>query len=153
MKSHFTLVMLKVMKRLLSHLRNSETGLTLMELIIALVLIGLIFPTFFSLAGMASVRATRFIHQQEAQYLAESKLEEIIGYKRLNWDWYKYISDFEGSESLSDGYERSVNVTKINRWGKAEIKGWQVTVSVTHPALDNPVSLTVRFSQYYEIKE
>ncbi|MHB2152861.1 type IV pilus modification PilV family protein [Calditrichota bacterium GD2] len=138
---------------MLTRFKQREEGFTLIELVVALVLIGIIFPTFFSLAGMASVKAAKFLHSQQAQYLAESKMEEIIGFKRLNWDWYKTISKFEKTEILEDDFTRSVKVEKIKNWGKAQIEGWQVTVAVSHPALDEDVTLTIRFSKYYEIKE
>ncbi|MHB2148827.1 type IV pilus modification PilV family protein [Calditrichota bacterium LG25] len=138
---------------MLTRFKHREEGFTLIELVVALVLIGIIFPTFFSLAGMASVKAAKFLRSQQAQYLAESKMEEIIGFKRLNWDWYKTISKFEKTEFLEDDYTRSVKIEKIKNWGKAQIEGWQVTVTVSHPALDEDVTLTIRFSKYYEIKE
>jgi len=133
-------------------IRRSESGLTLIELVVALVLIGVIFPTFFSLAGMATVKATKFILLQRAQYFAESKIEEIIGFKQLNWDWYKTIKSFEKSESLEDGFVRTVTINKLSKWGKGKIDCWEVTVKVSHPNLENDLKLSVRLTKYYEVE-
>ena len=133
-------------------LRRNESGLTLIELVIALILIGVIFPTIFSLAGMATVKATKFIYAQKAQYLAESKIEEIIGFKALNWDWYKTIKDFEKTENLEDNFVRSVTIQKLSKWGKGKIDCWEVTVEVSHANLEQPVKLSIRLTKYYEVE-
>lgn len=127
----------------------SEKGLTLIELIVVLVLVGLIFPTIFSLAGTASVKATRYMYMQEASSLAEEKMEEIIGYKEQHWDWYKHINKFVGQENLNRNFTRSVTIKKISNWGKAKIDCWQVTVSVKHPHIKNPAVLSIRFTKYF----
>ncbi len=127
----------------------SEEGLTLVELIVVLVLVGLIFPTIFSLAGTASVKATKYMYMQEASSLAEEKIEEIIGYKDQHWDWYKHINKFAGQENLNRNFTRTVSIQKISNWGKAKIDCWQVTVSVKHPQIQNPAILSVRFTKYF----
>ncbi len=129
---------------------RSQQGLTLIELIVVLVLVGLIFPTIFSLAGTASVKATKYMYMQEANYLAEEKLEEIVGYKAQHWDWYKHINKFVGLEQLNRGFVRSVSVQKIQNWGKAQIDCWQVVVTVTHPQIKKPMVLSVRLTKYFE---
>ena len=129
---------------------NSESGLTLVELIVVLILVGLIFPTIFSLAGTASVKATKYIYLQEANYLAEEKLEEIVGYKEQHWDWYKHINKFVGLENLNKEFVRSVSVQKITNWGNAQIDCWEVVVTVTHPKLKNPMIFSVRLTKYFE---
>lgn len=122
-------------------------------MVVALVIIGVVFPAFFSLAGMATSNAAKFIVRQKAQYYAESKMEEIIGFKKLNWDWYKTITDYAKTESLADNYTRTVSVNQITKWGDQEIDGWEITVSVSHPSMDKDVQYTIRFSKYYEIRE
>lgn len=129
---------------------HSEEGLTLVELIVVLILVGLIFPTIFSLAGTASVKATKYMYMQEANYLAEEKIEEIVGYKEQHWDWYKHINKFVGLENLNRGFVRSVSVQKLTNWGKAQIDCWEVVVTVTHPQIKNPMVLTIRLTKYFE---
>ena len=129
---------------------HSEKGLTLVELIVVLILVGLIFPTIFSLAGTASVKATKYMYMQEANYLAEEKIEEITGYKEQHWDWYKHINKFIGLENLNRGFVRSVSVQKISNWGKARIDCWEAVVTVTHPQIKNPMVLSVRLTKYFE---
>ncbi len=131
----------------------SEKGLTLVELVVALILVGLIFPTIFSLAGNAAVKATKYIYMQKANYLAESKMEEIVGYKAQHWDWYKNISKFKGSETLPDGFTRNVSITDIKNWGNAQIKAWQIVVSVRHPQLETQIQLSVRLTKYFEYRK
>lgn len=133
-------------------IKRSESGLTLIELVVALVLIGVIFPTFFSLAGMATVKASKFILLQRAQYFAESKIEEIVGFKQLNWDWYKNIETFAKTENLEDGFVRTVTITKLSKWGKGKIDCWQVTVKISHPNLENDLKLSIRLTKYYEVE-
>ncbi len=131
---------------------KNQAGLTLIEMVIALILIGVIFPTIFSLAGFATVKATQLIRQQKAQYLAESKIEEIIGFKSLNWDWYKKIKTFEKTEKLADGFQRSVKIQELKNWGKGKINCWEVQVIVSHPNLKDNISLSIRLTKYYEEK-
>ncbi len=128
----------------------AEEGLTLIEMVVVLILVGIIFPTIFSLAGTASVKATKYMYMQEANYLAEEKMEEIIGYKAQHWDWYKHINKFVGLENLNRGFVRSVSVQKITNWGKAQIDCWQIVVTVTHPQIQNPMVLSTRFTKYFE---
>ncbi len=139
------------MKALKTRLKN-ESGLTLVELIVVLVIIGLLFPTIFSLAGQASYKATKFLLMQEASYLAEAKIEEIIGFKSLNWDWYKTINKYAKTEDLGRGFQRTVTITKLKKWGKGKIDCWEVVVKVSHPKLENPFMLSVRLTKYYEIR-
>jgi len=130
----------------------AQQGYTLMELVIAIIIIGVALPAIFSLYGQISVRAAQSALMNQMVAYAEDKLEEIIGKKESHWDWYKNPAQFAADENLGKGYRRIVTVNKITNWGNARIEAWEVQVKVTHPQLPRGFALSVRLTKYHEIK-
>jgi hypothetical protein len=127
----------------------NEKGVTLIELVVIIIILSIIVPVLLKMIGQMGIHHV----QNEAIYrsvsFANTKMEEIVAYKHLNTNWAANINNFAGSESLSDGYSRTVAVTTINSWisaGTVSKNAYQVTVSVT-PPLGSPYTLTVVFAQ------
>ncbi len=133
---------------LMKYLKN-EQGTSLIELIIAIILMGVALPSILGMMGLLSVQSARQSVMQNIIALAETKIEEITGRKEADWIWYRNPSQFETDESLPDGYHRSVSVTPLNSWGNASVQAWEVKVTVTHELVPDGYSLTVRFTKYY----
>ncbi len=128
---------------------KNERGATLFELIVAIILVGVVLPSVVMLFADISLKSTKFSVTQKAVALARAKMEEIVGKKETNWDWYKQVDQFSGSENLGGGFHRTVTVQKINRWGRARIDAWQVTVNVTRELLPEGYTLVVRLTKYH----
>ncbi len=128
---------------------KDEQGVTLIELTIVIILIGVALPSILSMMGLVTVHSARNGIMEEAVALAESKMEQIIGKKEALWSWYKSSGQFETTESLDDGFQRSVTVTHLSDWGDSGLEGWEVEVAVTHPLLPNGYRLVVRLTKYH----
>ena len=131
---------------------KNERGYTLIELVIAIIILGVAFPAIIYLYGSVSLKSAQSSVMNQLVAYAEEKMETIIGYKETHWDWYKDVSIFNEDEDLGDGYSRRVRVTKITGWGNAGIDAWQINVKVTHPQVEEGYSLTLRLTKYYEKK-
>jgi len=127
-----------------------ENGFTLIELVVAIVLMGVALPVIIGLFANVSLYASRGTVKDQMVAHAQNKMEEIVAVKEANWDWYKNPNQFVATENLTDNFQRSVTVTSISNWGNQGINGWEVTVSVSHPQMSNNYSLSVRFSKYHE---
>lgn len=129
---------------------QSEYGYSLIELIIVIIIMGTALPAIISLYGRVVVYSSKSSVNDQMVAFAEEKMEEIIGFKEKNWNWYKNPARFVSSESLSDNYTRRVQVRKITNWGNARIEAWQVEVSVTNPLLPKGFTLSTRLTKYHE---
>ena len=131
-------------------LRLNQNGFSLMELVIAIILIGVTLPALLSLYANLSAKASDSAVMDQLVALTQRKMEEIVGFKENAWDWYLDPTQFEDSESLPDNYQRTVTVQTVSNWGNASLDGWDVIVSVTHPRLTSGYQLSVRFTKYHE---
>ncbi len=130
----------------------NEKGYTLIELIIAIIILGVAFPAIINLYGSIALKSAQSSAFNQMVAYAEEKMETIIGYKETHWDWYKNVSKFETDEDLDEGFHRSVKIKKITGWGNAGIDAWEVNVKVTHPQLPNGYLLSMRLTKYYAKK-
>ena len=128
---------------------RNQRGVTLFELVLVIIIMGIALPSLLSLMGQISLHSTRPAILEKAIALTEEKMEEIIGKKEANWDWYKNPNQFVSTELLTEGFQRTVTVTPITGWGNAALDAWEVKVTVTHNLLPNGYSLTVRFTKYH----
>jgi hypothetical protein len=107
-------------------------------------------PTVFSIYGQFSIHSAESAILDQLVAHAESSLEEVIGQKEANWDWYKDTSVFEVDENLPNNYHRTVTVNTISNWGNAALDAWEVTAVITHPQYPDGFTLSVRLTQYFE---
>ncbi|MBD3223588.1 MAG: prepilin-type N-terminal cleavage/methylation domain-containing protein [Caldithrix sp.] len=132
------------------HSIKSNQGYTLVELIVAIVILGVALPAFISLVGKISMNASNSMAIDQAVTIAEQSMEEIIGFKDSNWDWYKTVSQFQGIDTVSNDFTRSVTINNLNNWGNANVDAWRVVVQVNHPQLQNPYEIELRLTKFYE---
>ncbi|GAB4371686.1 MAG: hypothetical protein Kow0042_14600 [Calditrichia bacterium] len=124
---------------------KNEKGVSLFELIVTIILVGSALPFLLGIIGqMASFHLKDEIAFQ-AVSLANSKMEEIMAFKKGHANWYGSISSFAGSESLSDGFVRTVTLTTINDWISPGIDACRVDVQISHPQLPQGFVITTIF--------
>ena len=128
---------------------KAEWGFTLIELIVAIVIIGVALPAIFSLYASLSAKASDGAVLDQMAALAQNKMEEIIAKKEADWAWYQDPTQFEADERLADDYHRTVTVNTISNWGNAALNGWEVTVTVSNTRISNDYTLQVRLTKYY----
>lgn len=129
---------------------KNENGYSLIELVVVITLLGLVLPSVFSLIAYVSVYSVQNTIRDRALTFAEQKLEEVIGQKEDQWDWYKNPAQFVVDEDLDDDFHRTLSVSSINNWGNAGIDAWEFNVLVSHPQLSDGVTLSVRLTKYHE---
>ncbi len=128
---------------------KSERGATLLEMVLVIILLGIALPSLLAVTGLVSFHASKNSVVEQAVQLAESKMEEIIGWKMKHWDWYKHVNGIQRTENLPNGFQRRVQVRHINGWGSAGMEAWEVTVIVEHPELEDGYVITTRLTRYY----
>lgn len=101
-------------------LSPDSAGFTLMEILAALVLIGVVLPAVMKGVSMASILASDSARKYEALDLAQSKLAEIL----LDGDW----QDGSGSGDFDSEHEDYEWTMETSEWTQANLK--QIDVSV-----------------------
>ncbi len=130
---------------------KNQSGATLLELIIMIVIMGVVLPVALGTISYIAVQSADYGVMDQAAVLAEERMEEIIGQKESQWNWYLTPNQFAATENLADGYVRTTTVSTLTNWGNGGIDGWEVRVSVVQPdRLPDGYSLVVRLSQYVE---
>ncbi len=128
--------------------RAGQGGFSLLELVIAIVIIGLALPALIYAFG----NLTRIQADNEIQFhlaaLSEAKMSEITAFRNGNVNWYESIADFQGSESLPESKIRETVVTRFNNWGTANISGFEVQVKTLDTRTNLIVTLKARFTNY-----
>ena len=130
---------------------KNQSGATLLELIIMIVIMGVVLPVVLGTISYVSVQSANYAVMDQAVALAEERMEQIMGQKEAQWNWYQNPSQFALSESLADGYTRTTTVSTLANWGVGAVDAWEVRVTVVQPQrLPNGYSLVVRFTKYVE---
>lgn len=101
--------------------KRGQHGFTLMEILAALVLIGVVLPVVMKGVSMASILASDSGRKYEALGLAESKLTEVL----LNADWQSG-SDSGDFEPDFQGYTWTLETAD---WTQADLKQVDVVVA------------------------
>lgn len=127
---------------------KNQQGVSLFELIITIVIVGIALPSLISVFGLT----TRNFLQNEVLMncvgYADSRMEEILSFRDQNWDWYKTIYDFETKQKYKKWYLVTTSVNQISGWGDANLDAYEITVTATHSTLENGYTLTMRLCKY-----
>ncbi|MFI8740173.1 prepilin-type N-terminal cleavage/methylation domain-containing protein [Stutzerimonas zhaodongensis] len=129
-----------------------QRGMTLVELVITIVIIGIAAAALFSAMANITGRSADPMLRQQSLYIAEAYMEEILqqSYSQITpsdcneracfQDVRKYHElatskpyDINGAEIGLDGYAVRVEAKEIKN-GLNGIDAIQVTVTVTHPS-------------------
>jgi len=116
------------MKSHYANLIKNENGITLFELIILIILAGITLPAIFGIMGQIILYHSKNEIILKSVHLAESKMEEILAFKRETNDWYNSIENFSGTEEINGGYTRSINVTHIPDWESLNIDAYEIVI-------------------------
>jgi prepilin-type N-terminal cleavage/methylation domain-containing protein len=109
-------------------------GFTLMEILAALVLIGVVLPAVMKGISMAGILASESGRKYEALNLAESKLMEVL----LNGDWASG-SDTGDFEPDYEGYNWTMETSD---WTQADLKQVEVVVFWQERGREREIRLT-----------
>lgn len=103
-----------------SNRRTDGRGFTLMEILAALVLIGVVLPAVMKGLSIASILASDSARKYEALDLAESKLAEVL----LSGQWQSGAGSGDFMPDY-DGYEWTLETSD---WTQAAVKQVSMTV-------------------------
>lgn len=131
----------------MKNLIKDEHGVSLFEIVILIVIVGVALPALYTLNGIIARHHARNEIMSQAASLADSRMEEVLAFKNENNDWGKYISTYNLSETLTKGFTRKTAVTSISGWGAAGIDAYKIEVSVVHTELPNGYALTVMLAK------
>lgn len=124
---------MKNIKKVIKKKYKNQQGSTLIELVIVVILLSIAVPSTFSIIGQISLQNYKNLSMYQQINAANSKMEEIIAFKRLNDDWSNTIANFSGSETLPNNYTRSVTVTQVSNWiseGSVNKNAFKITIGV-----------------------
>ena len=125
---------------------KNQQGISLIEIIILIIIVGVALPSLYTLNAIVVKYHTKNEIMVQAASMADSRMEEIISFKKENSDWSKYISSYNQTESLTGGFIRITTVTSVSGWGAESLNGYKIEVTVSHTVLENGYSLTVMFA-------
>jgi len=126
---------------------REEHGLTLIEIVIIVIIVGIALPSLFVLMGNLSVQTFQNRLMTQSVNLANNRLEEIQAFKEANWDWYKTVNNYVETENI-DGFTRTTEVSYDNAWGNSGYEAYQVVVSVTHPKFPDGYIISFYLTKY-----
>jgi Tfp pilus assembly protein PilV len=126
---------------------REEQGLTLLEVVVSVIVVGIALPSLFVLMGNLSIQSFQNRIMNQSVNLANNRLEEIRAFKDSNWDWYKSITDFEDTETI-DSHTRITEITHYDEWGESKYEAYQVNVNVSHPKLPDGYNLAFFLTLY-----
>jgi len=133
---------------MLSRLRE-EKGVTLLEAVVVVIIVGIALPSLFVLMGNLSVRTVTNRLMTQSVYLADSRLEEIQAFRDANWDWYQTVEErFEGTEEQENGFSRQTRITYIAEWGEDNQEAYEVTVVVSNSNMPRPFQITFYLTKF-----
>lgn len=124
-----------------------QNGATLIEMIILIIIVGVSLPALYTLNAILVRYHARNEIISKASNIADSRMEEIIAFKRGHDDWDKNISQYNAAESLSDGFTCVTTVTPVSNWGAEDLNAYKIEVSVTHLALENDFRVTLMLAK------
>ncbi|NOG44195.1 MAG: prepilin-type N-terminal cleavage/methylation domain-containing protein [Calditrichaeota bacterium] len=126
---------------------REEQGLTLLEVIVTVIIVGIALPSLFVLIGNLSYQSFQNRVMTQSVNLANNRMEEIQAFKDSRWDWYKSINDYVEIEDV-EGYTRTTEVSYHSDWDDSDYEAYQVEVNVSHPKFPNGYNLTTYLTLY-----
>jgi Tfp pilus assembly protein PilV len=131
---------------LIRFLKNQQ-GISLIEVIILIIIVGVALPSLYTLNAIVLRYHAKNEIIAQANSMADSRVEEIISFKKENGNWSKYISSYNQSESLAGGFMRVTTVTSVSGWGAEGLNAFRIEVTVSHTELVNGYRLTVMLAR------
>ncbi len=126
---------------------RDEQGLTLMEMVVVIIIVGIALPSLFVLIGNLSYQSVQNRVMTQSANLANNRLEEIHAFKDSRWDWYKSINDYADVQAI-DGYTRTTEISYHAEWGDSDYEAYQVEVNVSHQKFTEGYTLTFYLTLY-----
>lgn len=126
---------------------RDERGLTLMETIVSVVIVGIALPSLFVLIANLSYQTVSNSITNRAVSLANSRMEEIYAIRDENWDWFKDPGQFNEDVEF-DSFRRVTAIQKVNNWVGAGIDAYRVTITVTQEKIPDGYVLTSLLTVY-----
>jgi len=134
-------------KQWISRYWNACAGAALLEVVVAITILGIILPAGLVVLSNSYRQYTQTALENRALQIAQQRLEMVRAYRDTRPFWYRTIrQDFAASEN--EGRFRIEYDIQTVRKGQANIQMWRVRVTVTHPDLSGTVTLTNYFSRY-----
>lgn len=131
---------------MISLLKNQQ-GVSLIEIIILIIIVGVALPSLYTLNGVVVRYHTKNEIIAQAASLADSRMEEIISFKKENYGWATYINNYDQTESLSGGFTRVTTVTSVSGWGAEGLDSYRIEVTVSHNELESGYTLTAMLAE------
>ena len=127
----------------LTHFLKNQQGISLIETIILIIIVGVALPSLYALNGVILRYHTKNEVLVQATSMADSRMEAIISFKKENSDWRTYIGNYNQTESLPGGFARISTVTKVGGWGAEGLSAYRIEVTVSQAELENGYRLIV----------
>lgn len=126
---------------------EDQEGISLIEIIILIIIVGVALPSLYTLNALIARYHAKNETIVQATSMADSRMEEIISFKKESQDWDKYISNYNENETLSGGFTRITKVTAVGGWGAEGLNGYEIEVTVTNTELENGYRLTAMLAE------
>lgn len=127
----------------MTYLLRNQQGVSLIEIIILIIIVGVALPSLYTLNGVIIRYHTKNEIMVQATNMTDSKMEEVISFKKENSNWRKYIMGYNQTESLSGGFNRVTSVISVSGWGAEGLDAYKIEVTVSHVELKNGYRLTM----------
>jgi len=119
-----------------------------MEVVVTIIIIGIALPSLFILMGNMSYLSIQNRVMTKAVNYSNNRMEQLVAFKSTNSDWYDSIEDFDGTETLDNGYQRITELTHHGDWEGSGFEAYEINVNVNHPQLPNGYNMSF-FLTYY----
>ncbi len=134
-------------KSIVEWLGRASAGATLLEVVVAITILGVALPAGVVLLNNSFQHYTQHQLQEQALRIAQQEIEEIKAYRDAHVFWYRTIKNAYGIPHMQGKFQIRYDIRQ-RKLGKGSVPMWAVQVWVEHPQLKMPIQLTIYFSQY-----